>query len=340
MSGVQHPASAVGSFAEPLVLRGSGDPVVIPGRLWLAPMEGITDPVFRACVAPLGGVAAAVTEFIRISAHALPAKVIRRYQGETLAHVPVGVQLMAADADHLAATARTAVACGAPWIDLNFGCPAAVVFSKCAGSAMLAKPERMAEVIRTAAQAVSVPVTAKMRCGISDPGHLRDILLAVAEAGVAMITLHARLRVQGYHQPATWSWIADAVRWLRAAGHQVPVIGNGGVDWPQQARELRTTTGCDGVMIGRAALADPWIFHQAHGGAAPDATTAAAFVLDYAARIRGPRGDGICLSKLKQLTRWYRAGGLFDNRDDQRTALLRSDRLDTVLEWYAQRARI
>lgn len=323
------------SCPRPLTIRGRTTALTFPDRTFLAPMEGITDQVFREVVIPLGGIGGACTEFVRISSTPVPPKVIRRYFGKPRTDVPVGVQLMAADADHLAATIRHAETLGAPWIDLNFGCPAAVVFSKCAGSAMLAKPEAMAEIIRTAVATTGLPVSAKMRAGIQDPGRLKEILLAVAEAGAAMITLHARLRIHGYHQPAHWEWIAEAVACING---RVPLIGNGGVDTPEDLLRMFSETGCDGVMVGRAALADPWIFAVARGAAPADARQAARFVLAYADAVLAVRDPGVCLAKLKQLTRWYRAGGLFAQAEEQRTALLRSLSLSEVLDWYRRAA--
>ncbi len=322
----------------PLTITGRGRSLTFPGRLFLAPMEGITDIIFRDVVIPLGGVAGACTEFVRISASPVPKKVIRRYLGTPREDIPVGVQLMAADAEHLTPTIHHAEACGAPWIDLNFGCPAPVVFSKCAGSAMLAKPAAMAEIIRGAVAATTLPVSVKMRAGITDASRLAEVLCAVAEAGAAMITLHARLRIHGYHQPAHWAWITAAVAELRRAGHRQPLIGNGAVDEAADVARMFAETGCDGVMIGRAALADPWIFAAAHGAPPSTARQAVDFVNNYATAIRALRSETVCHNKLKQLTRWYRAGNLFAGREEQRTSLLRGDSLAELLQWYAAAA--
>ena len=319
----------------PLTIHGRVSRVTFPNRLLLAPMEGITDQVFRNCVIGIGGVGGACTEFVRISSSALPPRVIRRSLGEPRRDVPVGVQLMAADADFLVPTIRSAERCGATWIDLNFGCPAPVVFSKCAGSAMLAKPEAMAQIIRTAVSATGLPVSAKMRAGITDPERLLEILHAVAEAGAAMITLHARLRIHGYHQPAHWQWIAQAKRFL---GDRVPLVGNGAVDVPEDVARMREETGCDAVMIGRAALADPWIFACATGAHAPTAAQAAGFALTYAEAILAQREPQVCLNKLKQMTKHYRAGGLFTGLEAERQQLLRVTELDELLAWYRIRS--
>ena len=324
--------------SEPLIIQGRGKTLTFPGRLFLAPMEGITDTVFRTAVIPLGGVGAACTEFIRISVNAVPKKVIRRYFGEPRTDIPVGIQLMAADAEHLTPTIHNAEACGAPWIDLNFGCPAPVVFSKCAGSAMLAKPDAMAVIVRNAVAATELPISVKIRAGITDASRLSEVIRAVADAGAAMITLHARLRIHGYHHPAHWPWITEAVTVLRQAGHRIPLIGNGAVDTASDVARMFAETGCDGVMIGRAALANPWIFASAQGGAEASRAQAVGFVQTYAAAIRQLKTASVCHNKLKQLTRWYRAGDLFAGREDQRTQLLRGDSLDDMLLWYENAA--
>lgn len=320
--------------SQSLTIHGRGASLTFPGRLFLAPMEGITDTVFRSEVIRLGGVGGACTEFIRISVNPVPKKVILRYFGEPRTDTPVGIQLMAADADNLTPTIHNAEACGAPWIDLNFGCPAPVVFSKCAGSAMLAKPAAIAEIVRNAVAATQLPISVKIRAGITDASRLGEVVCAAADAGAAMITVHARLRIHGYHQPAHWSWISEAVTVLRQAGHQIPLIGNGAVDTPHDVARMFAETGCDGVMIGRAALANPWIFNNALGGPEPTRAQAVQFVHTYAAAIRAVRTDSVCYNKLKQLTRWYRAGNLFDGREEQRTQLLRGDSLNDMLQWY------
>ncbi len=332
---------------EPLEIRSrTGRCVRFARRTFLAPMEGITDRPFRDHVIAVGGVGGACTEFVRISANPVPAKVIRRYlrgpgadpERPATHQVPVAVQLMAADVDHVPQTVVDAVRAGAAWIDLNFGCPAPVVFSKCAGSAMLDFPERLAGVVRAAVAATDLPVSAKLRAGVKDPSRLAELIQAVAEAGASMITLHGRLRITSYDQPATWAWIAEAAE--IAHRHGLPLVGNGGVEQPGDLARLRQETGCDGVMVGRAALADPWIFAVAAGAAAPDASSAARFVLGYLADVERERGTGVALAKLKQLTRWYRAGGIFAGREDERRRLLRESSYPVLVDWYRATAGI
>lgn len=303
-----------------LVGRDEARAVALAPPLLLAPMEGITEPAFRELVAGLGGLGAACTEFVRIANAALPRRVLARHLGAPLP-CPVAVQLMAPGVEHLAATVAAADAAGAAWIDLNFGCPAPVVFDKCAGSALLADPAAVGAITAAAVAATTLPVTAKVRAGIADADRLEDIVRAVADAGAAAITVHGRLRTQGYHQPATWAWIARAVAVRDRVRPGMAVIGNGGVDAPEDVARLRAATGCDAVMIGRAALADPWIFRRAGGGPPATAAEAAAFALAYLDRLEERYGSGTALARGKQLVKWYRAGALFT--DAARHALLR-----------------
>jgi tRNA-dihydrouridine synthase len=246
---------------------------------------------------------------------------------------------MAAGCEHVAESAAHAECAGAHWIDLNFGCPAPVVFGKFAGSALLALPDRMAAIVRAARSGTAVPVTAKVRAGITDASLLKENLLALAEAGVAAVTIHARLRVQGYHQSANWAWIAQGVSDLRAAGHALVVVGNGGVERADQIAEMRRQTGCDAVMVGRAALADPFLFRVASGGVVPDRAEAAGWPVRYHDAMARLHGASRALAKLKQQLCWYRAGDLFADRDGQRQVLLRARSAAEIVSWL-EAARI
>ena len=315
-----------------LTIHGRAASLTFPGRVFLAPMDGITDASFRDLVIACGGVHGAITEFIRISVAPQPRRVMRRHLGTPQA-VPVGIQLMAADPEHLVRTISNAEAVGAPWIDLNFGCPAPVVFNKCAGSGLLAHPDRLAAIAATAVTAARVPVSAKLRCGITSPDRVEELVLTLADAGVAMITLHGRLRAQGYHQPATWTWIARAVQALRGRGHHIPLIGNGSIEQPEDIARLLTETGCDGVMVGRAALADPYLFRVAAGGPPPTRAEAVGFCRDYIAAISRDKAPAAALCKIKQQARWYRCAGILDGREDARAGILQAPDLATVHGW-------
>lgn len=293
----------------------------------LAPMEGVTHRVFRDLLLDAGGPGAAWTEFLRVSQVPLRAAAIRRELGPPRADVPVGVQLMGTDPDVVAETAKNAVAAGAPMIDLNFGCPAPVVFNKCAGSAMLDHPDRLHALVAAVARAVEVPVTAKVRLGTRDASRFEDVVRAVDEAGAAALTVHARTRADQYAHPARWEHLARARAWTR-----LPLIGNGDVlGWDDAVRMMREC-GVDGVMVGRGALRDPWVLARmrARARGAPAPEVGAAQVLAFHARyrddmLRGGATELGLVGQLKQLYRRLEVGLPLDAA--ARTALLRAPNL-------------
>ncbi len=326
-------ASALAAAPPMRVTSRVGRVVEFPGRVLLAPMEGVTDRTFRDAVLDLGGVGGACTEFVRISVGPIPTRVIRRSLGAPRRDVPVAVQLMTAGTEHLAETIHNAGRAGAAWVDLNFGCPVRRVCGKGAGSALLADPDLVAAIVAEAVAATELPVSAKIRAGVDDVALLGEVVDAVASAGAAMLTVHARRRVDGYDDPANWEWIATAVdRWrARSAG---PLIGNGGVAGAADVERMRAETGCDAVMIGRAAIADPFVFRMCAGGAAATPAEAAAWALRYLDAIQPDVAAHHRLGRFKQLVRHYRAGGIFDGREDARALLLRAPDCGTLRAWF------
>ncbi len=324
----------------PLTLRGR-DParaVTFPNGMLLAPMEGITDRCFRDMVLALGHAGGACTEFRRVSVAPLPRKVFRREELSPTRQPPVGVQIMAPGVEHVARTVQNAEACGAPWIDLNFGCPVKRVFSKCAGSALLATPTLLGAIVAETVAATGLPVTAKIRAGVDDDALLDDVLDACADAGAAGVILHARLRRDAYSVPARWEWIARAVERLRPRG--VALIGNGGVDTAADVERMRRATGCDAVMIGRGAFADPWIFRVAAGGPPASYAEAHAFAQRYFDALCPPGGAAAPLARMKQLLRALRAGGFDAVVAPDLPALLRERDPGVVRTWLANHAPV
>jgi tRNA-dihydrouridine synthase C len=313
--------------------RDASRELVFPTPLLLAPMEGVTDRTFRAAVLDLGGAGGACTEFLRISVAPIPARVIRRELGAPRTDAPVGVQIMSPGLEHLAATVVNAERAGAAWIDLNFGCPVARVCGKGAGSALLADPPLLERIVSAAVAATQLPVSAKVRVGIEDTSRLTEVVDAAASGGAAMLTVHGRRRVDSYNDPANWDWIALAVaRWReRARG---PICGNGSVGSATDARRMMLETGCDLVMVGRGAIADPFLFREFAGSPPADAAEAAAFALRYADSIQPDAAAHHRLGRIKQLVRWYRAGGLFDGREDERLRLLRAPDGATIRAFF------
>lgn len=293
----------------------------------LAPMEGVTHRVFRDLLLDAGGPGAAWTEFLRVSQVPLKPAAIARELGPPRADVPVGVQLMGTEPGPVAETARNAVLAGAPMVDLNFGCPAPVVFNKCAGSAMLEHPERLGALVAAVVKAVSVPVTAKVRLGVNDTSRFEDVVRAVDAAGAAALTIHARTRADQYAHPARWEHLAVARAWTR-----LPLIGNGDVLGWDDAERMMRESGVDAVMIGRGALRDPWTFlrmrTRARGEPAP--SIGPGHVLAFHTRyrndmLRGGANERGVLGQLKQLYR--RLDVVLPIDAAARTSLLRAQTL-------------
>ncbi len=273
----------------------------------LAPMEGVTDPAFREVVLELhrpeelGG---AFTEFVVVSRNfPVPEHVLRRRLGTTGPGTPVGLQLMGPNPETMAETARRVEALGVvPVLDINFGCPAKGALKSCAGSAALRDPRAMEEMVRRVAEAVSsIPVTAKIRAGFDDADHVEELAKAVEQGGAAMLTIHCRTRAEKYQEEVYWERIARAVGAVR-----IPVCGNGSIKTHADLERMRRETGCRYAMVGRGALADPWIF----SGERVDRRRAFRFLWRYveAMRENGPGQPRGLASRVKQLLRYWTAG--------------------------------
>lgn len=227
----------------------------------MAPLHEITDQPFRKMLREIGGVGLTVSEMISSEAlvrHARKAERMMATEGEH----PYAMQLAGSDPEHLAEAAHLTEAAGADILDLNMGCPASNVTKGGAGSALL-RDLRLAETcVKAIVQAVKIPVTVKMRAGWNagqkERGEYLDFLRMFEAAGIQGLTIHPRTRTQQYEGQADWSLIAKAVE----AGMPYPIIGNGDVVTPEDAHRMVRETGCQGVMIGRAALTNPWIFQQ------------------------------------------------------------------------------
>jgi nifR3 family TIM-barrel protein len=171
---------------------------------------------------------------------------------------PIGAQLFGSNAETLAEAARIVEETGFDLVDLNLGCPAKRVVGSNGGSGLLRDLPRIGEIFRAVRRAVTIPFTVKFRMGWSEREIVCVELARMAEAeGLNAVTLHARTREQGYSGQAQWEWIARVKQAVK-----IPVIGNGDIQSPEAAAAMVAETGCDAVMIGRAAAANPWIFRQ------------------------------------------------------------------------------
>lgn len=232
----------------------------------LAPMASYTDVAFRRIVRSLGGVGLAYTPLLN------PRSLLHgkgRKRAALLAtgpdDRPLAWQLYGSDPEWMAESARWLEAHGAALIDINMGCPQRKIVRRGEGAGLLRTPARAAELVRKVCRAVAVPVSVKLRMGWDDADRSGvDLVRDLEDAGAAAIAVHGRTRAQGYSGRACWDAIADAVR----AAQGIPVIGNGDVDSVEAARELVRRTGCAGVMVGRAALRNPWLIRDIANGLA------------------------------------------------------------------------
>jgi tRNA-dihydrouridine synthase B len=230
-------------------------PHVLSSHIVLAPMAGVTDRAFRRLCRRYGaGLAAAEMLTADVALWNTPKSRRRRdHSGEPSPRV---VQIAGFDPDMMADAARRNVDSGADIIDINMGCPAKKVCRRSAGSALLEDEPLVARILERVVAAVAAPVTLKTRTG-SDRDHKNGLRIAqIAEsAGIAALAIHGRTRADRYEGEAEYDTVAAIKRAVR-----IPVFANGDIDSPQRARAVLERTGCDGIMIGRAAQGRPWIF--------------------------------------------------------------------------------
>jgi nifR3 family TIM-barrel protein len=240
--------------------------VEVPVPLFLAPMAGYTDSAMRTLCMEMGagGVYSelASSEGLRRDAAAT------FFVLETaLEEHPIAGHIFGADPESMALAARKVEDSGRfDWIDLNCGCPVKKVVSRGAGAALLKDLPRMGRIIEAVKKAVSLPVSVKTRIGFNQeaPSHL-EVAKVVEESGADLLAVHARFAKNFHGGEADWTRLAEMKQALR-----IPLIGNGGIDVPADAKKMLEQTGVDGVMVGRAAIGNPWIFRQIRGtGGAP-----------------------------------------------------------------------
>jgi nifR3 family TIM-barrel protein len=233
-------------------------PHKIDPPLLLAPMAGVSEMPFRV-LAFEHGAGLATTELISAKGIVHQNERTRRYlRFDNVRETPFSLQLFGGEEPAMCTAAVEAAKIGAQIIDVNMGCPVKKVTKTGAGSAFLCDPKRAATLVVAMRSAVgdAVPVTVKIRSGWDDKNiNCIDMAKRLEDAGCAALALHARTRAQGYSGKADWQLIKQIKEAVR-----IPIIGNGDVDSPEAAAQMQRETGCDGVMIGRAALGNPWIF--------------------------------------------------------------------------------
>lgn len=227
----------------------------------LAPMEDVTDSPFRQICRQMGA-SAVYTEFISSEAIIRDSDIASHKMNFEETERPFGIQIFGGREEAMEGAAKVALANDPDFIDINFGCPVYKIVKKGAGSACLKDLDMMERMAATVVDAVDgrIPVTVKTRLGWDDQTiRISEVALRLQRIGVKALTVHARTRAQKYKGEARWDWLKTL---CDTPGLTIPVIGNGDVTDPVRAREMFEQTGVQGVMIGRGAIGNPWIFRQ------------------------------------------------------------------------------
>lgn len=225
----------------------------------LAPMEDITDPPFRKLCREFGA-DMVYTEFV--SSEALIRNINKSHKKLEFnnAERPTGAQIFGNSAETMRQAAILAETYKPDLIDLNFGCPVKKIIAKGCGAALLKTPELMLEIVKAVKVSVSLPVTVKTRLGWDEKSKIIvEIAERLQDCGIAAISIHGRTKTQMYQGKADWQLIGEVKNNPRM---KIPVFGNGDIDSPEKALEMKNKFGVDGIMIGRASIGNPWIFKE------------------------------------------------------------------------------
>ena len=287
--------------------------------LLLAPMAGVTDRDFRLIVRRIQGVGVVSMEFISSRAIVSQNPHTRELMHFCEEERPLAIQIYGADAQTMTEAARVVEELGADICDINMGCPANKVLKGCAGAALMGDVKLAESIIGGVRSVLTIPLTVKFRLGLDDQRRNYLELGRICEAnGVDAVAMHGRTARQGFRGEADWSPIARLKETL-----SIPVIGNGDVRGPEDVPRMMNETGCDGVMIGRGATRNPWIFRQAASLLAGTALSAPTIrdkrdlILEHFRMVADREPGNFALHKLRKFTGWY-THGLPHGRDLRR----------------------
>jgi nifR3 family TIM-barrel protein len=278
--------------------------------VFLAPLAGVTDKAFRETVCAVGG-GYVWTEMISDKALTYQNSKTLKMLDLTGEAEPRIVQLFGSEPETMARAALLAVECRANVIDINMGCPTQKIVKNGEGAALLRDLPRAQRIAAAVVRAVSVPVTVKIRLGWNDDELVAvELAKSLESVGVQMLTVHARTREQFYAGHADWRWIR---RVKKEVG--IPIVGNGDVFRPEDAARLVEETGCDGVMIGRGALGNPWLISRTqyflkHGVilSEPLIEERIQVALQHFDRVLRYKGERIGLNEMRKHAVWYIKG--------------------------------
>jgi tRNA-dihydrouridine synthase B len=273
-------------------------------------MAGVTDRDFRLIVRRIGGVGVVSMEFISSKAIVNGNQRTRELMYFSAEERPLAIQIYGSDVATMREAALVVEELGADICDINMGCPANKVLKGCAGAALMGDLKLAEAIIRTVRDAITIPLTVKFRLGLDDSRRNYLELGKICEAnGVAAVAMHARTARQMFTGEADWSHLARLKETL-----SIPVIGNGDVREPEDALRMMAETGCDGVMIGRGATKNPWIFRQIAARldgcrvSEPTLADRRDLILEHFRLVAEREPSKFALHKLRKFTGWYTHG--------------------------------
>ena len=312
--------------------------LVLDNPLVLAPMAGITNLPFRR-LAREAGCALVVTEMVSVKGLVHGSKKTAELLMSHPSERPLSAQIFGADPEVMKEAAQIVQGLGADLLDVNLGCSDRKVLRQGAGAALMREPEKLETILKAIRNAVSLPLTVKMRTGWEPSGEQAIIAARIAEdCGVDAVAIHPRTAMQGFGGRADWSVIArlkDSVA--------IPVIGNGDIQGPDDVLRMQRETGCDGVMIGRASIGNPWIFAQAldliHSGppGRPDPPKRLDTVLRYIEYSVDHCGEDRAVPMMRSRLGWFTKGLPHSSRFRDTIARLknRQDMVDAVHAFFS-----